>query len=147
MATFEVTGVSKSPTHLEVSARQFTLSIDEPPALGGTDEGPNPVEFVLSALLGCLNVVVNVIAKEKGVEIRRMRSKAKGDLNPALFATGTSPDRAGFKGIDVTLEIDSDASAEVIAEIVAEAERRCPVSDNLANVTPVAIGSEVVVSA
>ena len=147
MATFEVTGVSKSPTHLEVSARQFTISIDEPPTMGGTDAGPNPVEYVLSAFLGCLNVVINVIAKERGVEIRGMKSHAKGSLNPALFATGSSPDRAGFKAIEVTIEVDSDASDEVIEDIVAEAEKRCPVSDNLANVTPVAIGSKVVVSA
>lgn len=34
------------------------IVIDEPASLGGTDQGPNPVELVLAALGGCLNVLV-----------------------------------------------------------------------------------------
>src|SRR5688500_16863844 len=31
----------------------FTLDNDEPPVLLGKDQGPNPVEYVIQALLGC----------------------------------------------------------------------------------------------
>lgn len=139
MAIFGVNAVSKSATHLEVTARQFTITVDEPPTLGGADAGPNPVEYVLAALLGCLNIVINVVAKEHGVEIREVSATAKGELNPAKFLTGVSPDRPGFQGIEVEVKIDTDADAATVASIVAEAESRCPVSDNLANITPVAI--------
>ncbi|WP_370696129.1 OsmC family protein [Brachybacterium muris] len=37
--------------------------------MGGDDAGANPVEFVLAALVGCLNVVIHTVAKEKGVEV------------------------------------------------------------------------------
>lgn len=31
--------------HREVTVRSFSLAVDEPPALGGTDKAPNPVEL------------------------------------------------------------------------------------------------------
>ncbi len=34
----------------EVSVRRFTLVSDEPPARGGEDRGPTPLEYVLVAL-------------------------------------------------------------------------------------------------
>jgi hypothetical protein len=37
----------------EANIRQFSLTVDEPPSLGGADTGPNPVELVLAALATC----------------------------------------------------------------------------------------------
>jgi len=54
--SFEATAVSTSETGLTVTARDFQFVVDEPQSLGGGDLGPNPVEYVLGALLGCLNV-------------------------------------------------------------------------------------------
>jgi len=34
--------------------RRFSLTIDEPPQLGGTDEHPNPVEYLAAGLCGCI---------------------------------------------------------------------------------------------
>ena len=38
----------------EGKARQFELTVDEPEVLGGTDQGPNPVELVLAALASAM---------------------------------------------------------------------------------------------
>ena len=45
-----VTATAESPTKLAVSVRDFAFVIDEPPTYGGTDAGPNPVEYLLAAL-------------------------------------------------------------------------------------------------
>ena len=37
-------------TEVAITSRQFSYTIDEPPALGGTDKGANPVEHLLAAL-------------------------------------------------------------------------------------------------
>lgn len=139
MATFEATAVSTTDTGLTVTARDFEWFVDEPPSLGGGDTGPNPVEYVLGALLGCLNVVVHLVAKEHGVTLTSFKATARGDLDPTKFLGKNMDVRAGYSGIEVTLEVEGDADQAKLDEIVKIAETRCPVSDNLANVTPVEI--------
>src|SRR5699024_11094642 len=129
--TFTARGTAGSQTRLDVQVRDVTLVLDEPTALGGTDQGPNPVEFMLAALMGCMNVVVHVVAKERGIEIRSLEATARGTLDPSRFLGKPTQERAGYSQIDVELEIDSDADDAQLEEIVRHAEQRCPVSDNL----------------
>ena len=139
MATFEATAVSNSDTGLEVSARDFKWLVDEPPSLGGGDIGPNPVEYVLGALLGCLNVVVHLVAKEKGVVLTSFTASATGELDPTKFLGKNMDVRAGYSEIEIKIEVESEADQATLDEIIAIAESRCPVSDNLANATPLTI--------
>jgi len=85
-------------------------------------------------------VVVHLVAKEKGVTLTSFTAKAEGNLDPAKFMGASNEGRAGYQNIEVTIEVESDADQAVLDEIVAIAETRCPVSDNLAHETPVTIG-------
>ena len=64
LVNFKINAKSESPTRTVVTARDFKMVIDEPKNLGGKDTGANPVEFLLGALSGCLNVVGHIVAKE-----------------------------------------------------------------------------------
>ena len=145
MLTFAASGRSTSPARTDVDVRQFTFVVDEPWSLGGTDLGPNPVELLLSSLLGCMNVVVHLVAEERGVHVRRLRMTAEGDLDPARFFGYEIGTRAGFSDVRLHLDLEADASEAQVRSIVDEARRRCPVGDNLLNGTPltVAVGSPV----
>ena len=37
----------------DVSAGDFTIPVDEPTSVGGTNEGPQPTELLLAALSSC----------------------------------------------------------------------------------------------
>ena len=50
IATFSADSRQVDGLRSETKMRQFSLTVDEPPTLGGTDAGPNPVELVLAAL-------------------------------------------------------------------------------------------------
>jgi putative redox protein len=41
---FSVSSRGRGGLHRQVKVRDFSLTVDEPPTLGGTDKGPNPVE-------------------------------------------------------------------------------------------------------
>jgi len=138
-ALFTVSGQSESPTRLAVQVRDFELIVDEPPSLGGDDEGPNPVEYILAGLAGCLNVMGHLIAKEMGFAIRFLKIDATGPLNPAKLLGEPTDDRAGYKSIQVTLNVDADVDQATLDRWLATIESRCPVSDNLMNLTPVSI--------
>jgi uncharacterized OsmC-like protein len=134
-----VTGNSESPSRLMMSVRGFSFAIDQPQSHGGTDAGPSPVELVLCSLAGCVNIVVHMVAAERDVNIRGLRLTVEGDLDPARLMGSPTDIRPGFGAIALTAEVDSDASAEEIDEILRIVETRCPVADNLHNPTPLSL--------
>ena len=115
------------------------MIIDEPESLGGTIEGATPVEYLLGALSGCLNVVCHGIAAEMGFTLNSVEFLIEGDLDPAKFKGLSDEGRAGFMEIRATIIADTDASEEVLQDWLERVKSRCPVSDNIANVTPVKI--------
>ncbi|RLF77675.1 OsmC family peroxiredoxin [Thermococci archaeon] len=137
--TFYITGKSLSDTKLLAKVRNFEMIVDEPAEIGGTDEGPNPVEYILVALAGCLNVTIKGIASEKGINIRSLEFALEGRLNPEKFQGISKKERAGYKEIKATVYIESDTTKEKLEELLKEVEERCPVTDNLKNPTPVKI--------
>lgn len=137
--SFSVKAHSENPTKTVVKARSFQMIIDEPADLGGTNDGANPVEYVLAALSGCLNVMCHVVARELNINLRGLEIELAGRLNPdKLFGKETS-DRAGYKEIDVVINPDTDADRATLEKWLEVVESRCPVSDNLNNPTPVHI--------
>lgn len=139
---FKIKAHSENPTKTIVSARGFNLILDEPQSLGGTNEGANPVEYVLAAFSGCINVMGHVIAKEMGFELRGMDITLSGELNPGRFMGTSFKDRAGYKSIEVVVKPDCDASPELLNKWLRTIEDRCPVSDNLSQETPINIKIE-----
>lgn len=141
MATlkFSIKAHSENPTKTVVEARNFKIVVDEPKNLGGTDDGPNPVEYVLAAFAGCLNVVGHLVAQEMGFSLKSMEISMEGDLDPAKFMGKETEERAGYKEIRVSLKPDSDADEETLQKWITSVKARCPVSDNLANATPVKV--------
>lgn len=134
-----VTGTSESPTKLAVSVRHFSFVIDEPASFGGSDAGPNPVELTLSALAGCMNVVIHMVAKERDVNVRALSLTVKGELDTSRLMALPTENRAGFEAIEFIADIDSDSSEAELDEVLRLAALRCPVSDNLSNATPVTV--------
>lgn len=132
----EVTAESKNETKVEVNARQHTFEIDEPVEHGGTGAAPNPVEYELGALTGCLNVVAHLVASEKDIEIESLKIDVSGELDPAKYQGEETEKRAGFKSIKIEAEIEGDAPKDRLREVMEEAEKRCPVRDNIGNETP-----------
>jgi uncharacterized OsmC-like protein len=134
---FRIKAKSENATKTVVKARGFEIIVDEPKALGGDDAGANPVEYVLAALSGCLNVVGHMIAKELNFELRGVEINMSGDINvDRLFGTSME-ERAGYKNIEVTMKPDCDATPKVLEEWLKLVEDRCPVSDNIGNATPI----------
>ncbi|MCK9410938.1 MAG: OsmC family protein [Prolixibacteraceae bacterium] len=137
LLNFSIKGGNENPTKFVANARNFKVIVDEPAALGGTDHGPNPVEYLLAGYAGCLNVVAHLVAKELGIEIKKLAIEVDGDLNPAKFLGQSNDDRAGFQSINVSINIDTDADQLSIDKWLKEVENRCPINDNLRNTTPV----------
>ena len=139
MINFKINAKSESPTRTIVSARNFKMVIDEPEHLGGDDQGANPVEYLLGALSGCLNVVGHMVAKEMGFDFKGMEIDIEGGLNPAKFLGKPSNERTGYQYINVKIRPNTEMDEDTLKKWVKTVEERCPVSDNIRNATPISI--------
>lgn len=116
--------------------RGFEVAMDEPQSLGGTNRAMNPVELLLSALGGCIAILVPAFAAEQGLQIDDVTVSLEGDLDPDGYM-GKAPVRPGFQDIRVKVNVDSSEPREKIEELIKLVFERCPVKDTLSGV-PVA---------
>ncbi len=132
--------------HTVVDGQYRTLSyvghhapvvVDEPLHLFGQDTAPAPGEVVLSALGGCLAVGITAVATWKQVKLSKLELFLEGDIgNPAAWGAGGAeklPPEMGFQAIRVKVEIEGDATREVLDEIVQHANLYSPVANSMRN--------------
>lgn len=135
-----VNGQSENPTRMNLTSGKFHMVIDEPQNMGGTDEGPSPIQVLLMSLAGCLNVTGHEVAKQKGLKLIGMKVTIEGVMNPCAFIGCSFEERAGFQQIKVTVDPDMEnASPEEISSWLEETENRCPVTDNIKADTTISV--------
>jgi uncharacterized OsmC-like protein len=111
--------------------------------LFGHNEAPNPAEYLLHALAGCLTLTIVNVAAARKVELHDVTSTLTGVLD-ARGATGIDDRyRNGFERIDVSFAIRGDASPEKLTEIIERAKSRSVVYDMVTNGVPVAVTADV----
>lgn len=123
----------------ETKIRQFTLTVDEPEALGGTDTGPNPVELILGALASCQEITYRAFAEALEIPLDSVSVRIEGDLDLRGFFAVDDQVRAGFQNIHGTVELDSPASEEQLAQLKKIVDAHCPVLDILREPVPVSL--------
>lgn len=136
-----VSGESESATKMNLRAGKFKMIIDEPANMGGTDEGPSPVQMLLTALAGCLNVTGHHVAKERGLKLLNMKVTIDGDMNPCTFMGCSFEERAGFQSITVKINptFEQNVDDADIKAWLKETEARCPVTDNIKEGTTIMV--------
>lgn len=98
---------------------------DEPPSFGGQDSAPNPMELLLASLNGCLAVMTQVIAREKGIEVQGITLHAEGDLD-LRGAMGDPNVPPYFRTVRERVQLVTSASPEQVRALQEEVQRRCP---------------------
>src|SRR5688572_20318708 len=104
---FSVESKSESSTRTEIQTRGFKLIVDEPEELGGTNQAPNPVEYILAGYAGCINVVAHLTAKEFNIDLKDLEISIEGDINPARLFGQSYQNRAGYQNLNVQLRTNS----------------------------------------
>jgi uncharacterized OsmC-like protein len=125
--TMKLAGKGVSHARTDVSVAGKTLVIDEPAARGGTDMGPSPTETLISALIGCTNVISNRIAEHMGLEVRDMTIDAAADFDRRGVLLQEAV-RVPFPKIDLTINAKIKGSDEQIEKLKDDLAKFCPVS-------------------
>ena len=119
--------------------KPFEEDADEADILLGEDTGPNPVEYLLTGLAGCLTSSLIYHAAAKGIEIRGVESRLEGDIDLRGFLGLSKDVPVGYKNIRVYFKIDADVSEEKKEELIQMAQEYSPVFNTVSNPTPVSV--------
>ncbi len=127
----EVEAVSGLETVSRV--RDFEFTMDEPKNLGGTDQGMNPVEALLSSVGGCKVIVAQSFARAKKIKLNSIKVTVDGEMDTDGF-TGKNPEaKVGLTDLDTHYQIDADNTKEEIEDFVDFIEATCPVIQTIAD--------------
>lgn len=119
-------------------AQTFEMHNGEPPVLLGADDFPNPVEYVLHALIGCLTTTMVYHAAARGIAIEAIDSRLEGDLDLRGFLGLSDKVRKGFHTVRVHMRVKSSASASTLRELA----KFSPVHDIVSSSLPVEVKVE-----
>lgn len=142
-ATFKSTSRLTDGFRSEVSIRQHRLAADEPPALGGTDSGPNPVELILAALGSCQEITYRAYATAMGIPLDSVSVDLAGDIDLRGFFAVDESVRSGYQNIRGTVNLVSSASEADLQKLRAVVDAHCPVLDILTNKVPVSLSLSI----
>lgn len=122
--------------------KPFEIDADEHRVLLGQDKGPNPVEYLLAGLSGCLTSALIYHAAASGIKIRGVQSRVEGDLDLRGFLGLSEDVPVGYKNIQVHFTIDADVSEKEKQELIEMAQKYSPVFNSVKNPTPVVVSLE-----
>jgi uncharacterized OsmC-like protein len=131
----DFSGLGQEHAHRQV----YTVEADHPEVFASEDNGATPPEIVLAALASCLTAGVATVATNRGVQLRSVKARVEAgmDLQGILGIDGDV--RNGFDAINVTYEIDADATRADLEAIIAQSQKRSAVFDAVTNPTPVRV--------
>lgn len=138
-ATFSATSEQIEGLQSKTTVRQFTLQVDEPEALAGTDTGPNPVEYALAALASCQEITYRLYADSLGIPLEKVSVEIEGDVDLRGFFAVDPNVRPGYEQIRGRVRLEgpaTDAEYQRLKDIV---DQHCPVLDLFRNPTPVTL--------
>jgi uncharacterized OsmC-like protein len=101
------------------------------PATGGTGVFACSGDMLLEALAACAGVTLSAVATALGVNIREGLVLVEGDLD-FRGTLGVAKDvPVGFRDIRLRFQLDTDATPEQLAKVIALTERYCVVFQTL----------------
>src|ERR1700757_1667481 len=97
--------------------RRFSIDIDEPCELGGSNRFANPQEHLIAALNACMTVGYVAQCAVRGITLQSLAIETEGEIDLRGFL-GLDPSVAnGYESLRYTVRIKGDGTKEQFAEI------------------------------
>ena len=135
--TIKVNAKLEENFRIETRMRGHIAIVAQPVEGGGKDEGPNSLEYLFVSLSGCIATIGRIVAKQRRIDLRGLNVSVEADIDTDFLMGSTKEGRAGFTEIRVNVDIDADMSKAEKEAFLHEVDLRCPISDNIANISDV----------
>ncbi len=139
VVTLRATGSLDDDVTCSVETGRALVRAGLHPATGGNGIAICSGDMLLQALVACAGVTLGAVSTSLGIAVKDARLVAEGDLD-FRGTLGVARDvPVGFRAIRLSIDLDTTASAEEQAKLVALTERYCVVFQTIAGGCPVTV--------
>ena len=117
----------KVPTKVTITNTEWTLKIDEPIDDGGSNTGPNPMQYFIASLAGCQNEQAQVIAGELALNIAEIEIKIEIDLDLSGFMGMSDNSNGSYKNVRLDAVVLGEVTDEQVKSLGQKVDDRCPI--------------------
>jgi uncharacterized OsmC-like protein len=101
----------------KVVPRRFSIDIDEPCELGGSNRFANPQEYLISALNACMTVGYVAQCAVRGITLESLEIETEGEIDLRGFLGIDPAVPPGYESLRYTVYIKGSGTKEQFAEI------------------------------
>ena len=106
--------------------RDFEFTIDEPTQLLGVNHAPNPAEYMLGGLAGCMAVTFMAGATARNIEINQLKIEIDGALNLNSFLGIDDTITPGFPELKFIFHVKGNGSQEDYNTLIERVLKHSP---------------------
>jgi uncharacterized OsmC-like protein len=117
-------------------AKDFTIKIDEPLALCGTNQYANPQEYLLAALNACMVVGYSACCALEGIKLEELRIETEGDIDLRGFLSIDPTVKPGYDQLHYTVHLKGNGTPEQFEKIHRTVMATSPNYFNVRNGVP-----------
>lgn len=114
----------------EIAIGPHRLVVDEPPEVGGTDQGPTPYDLLLAALGSCTSMTVELYARRKGWPLEGVTARLRHTRIHATDCAECASKEGKIDRVELDVELSGPLSEEQRSKLLEIAEK-CPVHRTL----------------
>jgi len=113
--------------------KDFTIRIDEPEQLLGTNRYANPQEYLMAATNACICATYVAACAVNGIELESLEIRSEGRIDLRGFLDIDRSVAPGYEEIDLHVHIKGDGTPEQFRQIHEFVQRTSPNYYNIAN--------------
>ena len=126
--TFKATAEGNGwPTTVQITDTEWKIQSDEPTEDGGTNSGPNPMQYFAASVAACQNEQAQVVAEELSISIDKINIDLEIDLDLAGFMGMADHSTGSYKEIRLAAKVSGDVTAEQANALGEKVDARCPI--------------------
>ena len=124
--TVSDTKISRYEMGGEEIAQDYTITVDEPKALLGTDSAPNPQMLLFAALNTCVLNTFMVNAAVRGIRIDRVELHLEGELDLHGFLGIDDSVNPGYDELTLVCKVEGEGTREQYEQLLEVGTKYSP---------------------
>lgn len=114
-------------TKVNITGTEWNLQLDEPVEDGGTNTGPNPMQYFTASLAACQNEQAQVVADELSLNIDQIHINIEIDLDLSGFMGMADHSNGSYKNVRLDATVHGNVTDQEVTTMGQKVDARCPI--------------------